>query len=321
VRPCGPGSAGLSLGAGNHVIRTAQGAATGIDLDQLALGSDRGGAALATGPSGQAVPAAATAAPPAPSVKVLSQGRTNAKAAVNVPASKSPFWLVLGQSFNSGWTAHVSGGPSLGSPRSIDGYANGWLVQPKTSGPMVVTLHWKPQDRVNLALYLSAVAGILSLALIFWRRPRSDGDRPVRDATAIEANEPSGADAPVRPQLVSPLRSTGRPLSLQAGLVLTLASAAVSGFVIGLWAAPVVGLAVAAVVLRPTLRALLTIGAVVLVAITGLYITQLEVRYNFPPGADWPSNFSAVTWVAWLAVALLVADAVIEYLRSVKRQT
>jgi hypothetical protein len=60
---------------------------------------------------------------------------------------------------------------------------------------------------------------------------------------------------------------------------------------------------------------------VALMAITGLYVTQLEVRYNFPAGADWPSNFSAVTWVAWLAVALLVADAVIEYLRSVRRQT
>ncbi|HWC38835.1 MAG TPA: hypothetical protein VG476_09915, partial [Acidimicrobiales bacterium] len=42
VQPCGPGSAGMSLSPGNHVIRTAQGAATGIDLDQLGLGSERG---------------------------------------------------------------------------------------------------------------------------------------------------------------------------------------------------------------------------------------------------------------------------------------
>jgi TRAP-type C4-dicarboxylate transport system permease small subunit len=187
---------------------------------------------------------------------------------------------------------------------------------------MLVTLRWTPQDRVNLALYLSAVAGLLCLLLIFWRpRRRSDGDRHPLDATLSATSEPSGGDAPLRPQLVSPLRSTGRPVSLRAGLVLTLVSAAVSGFVIGPWAAPVVGLAVAVVVLRPTLRALLTIGAVALVVITGLYVTQLEVRYNFPAGADWPSHFSAVTWVAWLAVALLVADAVIEYLRSVRRQT
>ncbi len=322
VQACGPGSSGLSLGPGNHVVRTSQGAATGIDLDQLGLGSARGGAALAAGPTGQVVPTAITAASPVPSVRVLSQDRTTSKVAVDVPASKSPFWLVLGQSFNSGWTAQVDGGPSLGGPKSVDGYANGWLVQPKTSGQMLVTLHWKPQDRVNLALYLSAVAGILCLLLVLWRpRRRDDGDRHSLDTATTAATEPAGGDAPARPQLVSPLRSTGRPLSLQASLVVTLASAAVSGFVIGPWAAPVVGLAVAVVLLRPRLRALLTIGAVLCVAISGLYITQLEVRYHFPAGADWPSSFSAVTWVAWLAVALLVADAVIEYLRSVRRQT
>src|SRR5207302_5303724 len=142
-------------------------------------------------------------------------------------------------------------------------------------------------------------AGVLCLLLIFWRpRRRSDRGHHPLDATASLATEPSGEGAPVRPQVVSPLRSTGRPLSLRAGLVLTLASAAVSGFVIGPWAAPVVGLAVAVVVLRPTLRALLTVGAVALVAITGLYVTQLELRYNLPAGADWPSSFSAVTWVA-----------------------
>src|SRR5213079_3537546 len=131
----------------------------------------------------------------------------------------------------------------------------------------------------------------------------------------------TGGDAPAQPQLVSPLRSPGRPISLPAALVVTLAGAAVSGFVIGPWAAPVVGLAAAVVLLRPTLRALLTVGAVACVVISGLYVTQLAVRYNFPPGADWPSSFTAVTWVAWLAVALLVVDAVIEHLRSVRRQT
>jgi hypothetical protein len=177
---------------------------------------------------------------------------------------------------------------------------------------MLVTLHWKPQDRVNLALYLSAAAVALCLLLIFWR--------PRRPASGSTTREP-GVDTPVRPQLVSPFRSTGRPVSHQTALVLTLACAAVSGFVIGPWAAPVVALAVAVMLLRPRLRALLTIGAVACLAISGLYVLQLELRYNFPSGSDWPSNFSSVTWVAWLAVALLVVDAVIEHLRSIRRQT
>jgi hypothetical protein len=207
----------------------------------------------------------------------------------------------------------VAGGGSLGSSRSVDGYANGWLVQPKTSGQMLVTLHWQPQDKVNLALYLSAAAAALCLLLVFWRPRR-------RPDTRSGLREPS-VDTPVEPQLVSPIRSTGRPFSRQTALVLMLASAAVSGFVIGLWAAPVVALAVGVVVLRPRLRSVLTIGAVACVAISGLYVVQLELRYHFPSGSDWPSNFSSVTWVAWLAVALLVVDAVIEHLRSIRRQT
>ncbi len=37
-------------------------------------------------------------------------------------------------------------GKDLGPPQLIDGYANGWLVTPKTSGrDMVITLEWTPQ--------------------------------------------------------------------------------------------------------------------------------------------------------------------------------
>src|SRR5207248_11314132 len=102
VQPCGPGSAALQLGAGTHVLRTSHGSATGIDLDQVGLGSERGGAALATGPSGQVVPATVTAAPPVPSVRVLSQDRTNARVSVDVAQSKSPCRLVPGQGLQHG---------------------------------------------------------------------------------------------------------------------------------------------------------------------------------------------------------------------------
>ena len=42
-------------------------------------------------------------------------------------ALNGPSWLVLGESFDSGWRATCDG-RSLGAPRVLDGYGNGWLA-------------------------------------------------------------------------------------------------------------------------------------------------------------------------------------------------
>src|SRR5207245_1916706 len=70
-------------------------------------------------------------------------------------AGNRPFWLVLGQSQSSGWTAAVDG-KDLGRPRLIDGYANGWVVRPHGRA-LAISLTWTPQRRVWIALALSAV--------------------------------------------------------------------------------------------------------------------------------------------------------------------
>src|SRR4029077_13467917 len=51
IQACGPGVDGtgaLRLAAGKHVVRTVAGSISGIDIDQLVLGSDKGGGPLST---------------------------------------------------------------------------------------------------------------------------------------------------------------------------------------------------------------------------------------------------------------------------------
>ena len=66
-RPCDPATGDLATSdwpparstssAGDHVVRTADASTSGFAVDQLVLGSDRGGAALPLGPRGQVPPA------------------------------------------------------------------------------------------------------------------------------------------------------------------------------------------------------------------------------------------------------------------------
>src|SRR5262249_25085622 len=149
VVPCGPTAQGLTLGAGRHVIRTRPGQDTGIDLDRLVLSSDAGGAASALGADGRPVPPSSGAAVASlPRVKVTHDGETSMTA--RITGARQPFWLVLGQSNNAGWTAKANG-HSLGAPTLIDGYANGWRIDPSTTS-LTVTMTWTPQGRVWVAL-------------------------------------------------------------------------------------------------------------------------------------------------------------------------
>src|SRR5262249_7201873 len=148
----------LNLSAGDHVVRSAEGTTTAIDVDGLVLGSDAGGAPLALGPGGSFshTAAASAGASPAshPRVRVLDDGRTSKRLRVDGAHAGEPFWLVLGESNSTGWHASIAG-DDLGRPALVDGYANGWLVVP-TAGTFTVDLEWTPQRSVWVALAISA---------------------------------------------------------------------------------------------------------------------------------------------------------------------
>ena len=85
-------------------------------------------------------------------MKVISSDATSWK--LQVTGANEPFWLVLGETQNRGWEASVDGGPSLGGSTLIDGFANGWKVDPAAfgvgrSGTFEVSLDWTPQNRVG----------------------------------------------------------------------------------------------------------------------------------------------------------------------------
>jgi hypothetical protein len=306
INPAAPAPT-ISLAPGTHVVRSVPGTSTGIGVDGVVLGSQAGGAAMALGPGGT-VPTAATAAaksskPTAatPKVQVVHNGRTKVSLKVTGATPGSPFWLVLGESNNAGWEATVNG-KDVGGSTLVNGYANGWFVNP-TSSTFDVTLKWKPQQNVWIALAVSAAALVLCLVLALRRR---------RGVAAV-VSAPPASDA--EPVFASPFVAAGTAPSLR-GLVLGPVLAGVAGAVLARWwVGAVAAVCVLAVLLRPRLRPLLTIGAPLAVVLTGVYVIVQQYRYHYFSSFEWPTHFERVNDLAWLAVILLLADALVEILR------
>jgi arabinofuranan 3-O-arabinosyltransferase len=260
----------LRLDPGVHVLRSTPGAFSGFDIDRAVL----------DGPGTVAV----TTAPPGPAVEVSSFADTEVVAGVG-PSEKSA-WLILQQSWNAGWTAS-SDGTDLGTPVLIDGYANGWLLEPSAE-PREITLRWTPQRGVVIALWFSLLAGLVVGGLLVWSR---------RDRLAASIDDVA-ADA---------LDGTG-----WSGWPRTSVSLAVSLIVVvAFLAGPAVALGALGVLLLRRRWPWLAL-AVVLVAgsiVAGMIIAS-EWRYDYPPGPDWPSRFGWTAPLVWLAVASVSVSAI-----------
>jgi arabinofuranan 3-O-arabinosyltransferase len=307
---CDPATGGsvltpLSLGGGEHVLRTALGVDTGVDLDGIVLGSEAGGAPLALGERGVLPPLVAAPGANPPKVEVVRSGRTDMK--VRVAGAEQPFWLVFGESYNRGWTASVDG-HDKGEGELVNGYANGWLVDPKGKTTLDISLTWTPQRTVWIAIALSGITMLLcsALALGLWSRRR------------LVAEPPGAIDEP--PMFRSPLAISGaRPrwpvvaaTALGVGLVATVLIKPLPGLL--------VGLLVFAALIRPRWRVVLAIGAPAALGLAGLYVLVEQTLHNYPPVFEWPTFFDRVHMLGWFAVALLAADAVVETVRTRLRQ-
>ena len=280
IEACGVSTA-LDLGAGDHEVRTAPGATTGFDIDRLVLSSEPTAA-----PTTDAIPVSA------PRLGVEAVGRTGFDVEVAASRAGGPtFWLVLGQSHSLGWKASV-GGRDLGPPVLVDGYANGWRIEP-TGETLDVRLRWEPQQRIWLGLAVSGVALLLCLATLavsFLRSRRDTGGAAASSATeAVEGG----------PELAAP----GRPHVLAPVVVLALFGVA-AGPVVGGVAAALTALAVLA---RPG-RWLLGLGAAAALAAAGAYTAVQQHRYGYPPDFAWPANFPLAHHLGWLSVALLAGS-------------
>jgi hypothetical protein len=303
-------SAPLALDRGQHVLRSALGVDTGIDLDGVVLGSEAGGTPLALGARGADAPAEATS--PAPKVETVSSGRTSMK--LRVTGADAPFWLVLGQSHNRGWVASVDG-HDVGEGKLVNGYANGWRIDPKDGRAIDVTLTWTPQRTVWIALAISGVTMLLCTALalgLLTRRRRALAGQPAEPARGTAFDEPPAFRWPFVAGGTRPRGLVVAATAIGAGLVAAVLIKPLPGLL--------VGLLVLAALFRARWRVLLAIGAPVALGLAALYVLLEQTLNEYPPVFEWPTFFDRVHVLGWLAVALLAADALVEVVRTRRRR-
>jgi hypothetical protein len=202
---------------------------------------------------------------------VIGEGATTYD--LKVHSDGTPFWLVLGQSHSKGWKAEISGAAggdrSLGSPRLVNGYANGWLVRPGTAGTFDVRLRWTGQNLMWGAFALSVLAILACLAVVVVTRRRTVPDV----AGQPRLGSPFSYDAPV------------------TSLRVSLATAA--GAALGAW-----------FVSRPWIALVVGVGTFVAARVRGARI----VLAAGAPMALLLARAIDVPELGWLAVLLLAAD-------------
>jgi len=263
------------LTTGSHLLRTAPGHLTGWNLDTLALRS------------GSLFPP-----PPGPTAAVTDLRWTNnVTAYATVSPQSLPSWLVLDQSFSSGWRATIDG-HDLGAPELMDGGFTAWQL-PRSAKSATVEISWTPQSTVDVALLVSLAGLVLVLMLILL-----GGRRRSRHA----ATSRGGAPTDLEPLLAWPWRA--RTMSLPLCAAATVVSMAISGPAIAVIAVPLLALAW----WRRPLRAVLALAPAITVALAGAYMFYEQHKYDWPHNIQWPTHFAKANTLGWIAVCILVID-------------
>ncbi|GMU78784.1 MAG: hypothetical protein AMXMBFR46_15780 [Acidimicrobiia bacterium] len=265
----------IVLDAGPHIVRTAPGVDTGVDLDLIALVSAEFSSAPGASPVGGPVLHDSS-----PRSAVVS-GRGDA------------FWVRLDQSANRGWTAtatHAGTTRDLGPANPLDFFASGWLVDEGTRGRTELRFTWAPQRAVDLAIAVSVAAVALCIVLVAVRRRRA---------------EPAGARSPA-PGAPDGLPCVARaPIGASAGIVIV--GALFGSFAVGAALLVYAALAFAAAVpardgpdgsgpdqapYRPGPLTVLVrvIPPLALAAAVGLVVAG-QVRHDYIHDALWPGHF------------------------------
>ncbi len=316
ISPCGSSVSGLSLGAGTHLLQAADGSSTGIDIDQLALDSAPGGAAMPE-PGNGSVAAPSEPSGAVPTVSVLSKTSTSIR--LHVSRATAPFILALGQSYNKGWQAEVAGGGdgsggSLHQHFLVDGFGNGWLVDPGSlrgaSGPpsdrsFDVTLQFAPQGEVNLSLLISGVAFGGCLLIV-----------PGSMLLARRRRRHAGASRAPAPEIVLPTELTPSAFGRRQVAIGVVLAGLLGLAAAGPAAGGVVAVGMFAALRLPRGRAVLTYGSALLMVVAALYVVVWEHFERFLPGGGWASHFQVASELVWISVVMISADGCLEGVRQ-----
>ena len=263
----------VHLGVGPHLLTSAPGDVTGWNIDTLALSS------AAVGPT----------PPVTGGTAAVTDARWTSPVALtaSVGPQTAASWLVLNQSFSSGWRASV-GGHDLGAPVLLDGGFTAWRL-PARSSAATVSITWAPQRTVDLALLLSLVGLVVAVACV-----AIGGRRRAEDPSAALVR---------RAALAWPWTSRTRPALLLAA-VATVVAALIAGPAVALVVVPLLALAW----WRPSLRALLAVGPAALLSLAALYVVEQQHKYHWPHDIQWPAHFGLANTLAWAAIGLLLVD-------------
>lgn len=198
-----------------------------------------------------------------------------------------PSWLVLGESYSSGWRASCNG-RDLGPPQVVDGFANGWRVGPSCRD---VAFDFGPQKLVTGGYVVGAIGCLALLVLLLLRRPR----RRARPAVAAPAPRPLAPD------------DAAWRLPARRALAAGVLAAAAFGFVFALRAGVVIGPLLALVLWRGASARALTLAAGALLALV------VPLLYLVIPGDDrggydtrYAVEHLAAHWVAVAGFVLLL---------------
>lgn len=279
----------VRLPGGERRFDSAPGARTGIDIDRVVWCSAAGagacrddGPVLATGD-------------PTPEVEVVASDDATVQVEVRGASPGTPFWLVLGQSFQGGWQI-IDTEVEHSDAQLVDGYANGFLVTPD-SETLELTIRFVPQNRVEIGLLLSLVGVIVALGLAI---ASGTVGRPV----PIPLQEPLRRIRALTWEGALPTRRDAVIVGATGGVIGALVVAPVIGLGVGLLA----GFATR----RQGWRGAFTLAPALLLAASAVYVIGTQVRDETPAGPGWPAATEHLHTVALVAVVLLVVDLVID---------
>jgi hypothetical protein len=287
----------LMLDAGTHTLTTAHGSDVGVDVDRLVLASEPGGDAMVVD-AGRVV-GLPPEPPPAPEVTVDDHGAVSYDATVD--SATHPYWLVLGESRSDGWQATAGDGGDLGTSTLVDGFANGWLVERPNDEPTAVSLEWAPQRRVWIAIAISLAAALACIVIVAMaRRRRRPAPRRTDGDAALDVSAPE----------------VSCTVDVRTRAATVVMAAAAGGVAVGLWAGIIAAVVVAVLLAWPRARLVVGVLAALLVAGVGAYMATSQLRHDYPPIFEWPTLFPRATSPAWLALVLVSAVALVDWVRT-----